>query len=304
MPNDARSGNALVESILAHEQASAERDRLEIDSDPKWRKVLANPEYKKLNQQLKTQMAKLRADMPWPEKMDTPAILKLLQGIQLVEQRLGADRRALWERADTPERFRDGLLRFADPFLCTTVAESQWAVIHEMFTKALELSIKFDLPAPPEPPGGNVTVEHRRNYLLKLRDWSYGKNAVKSDDELPARTLATTTEPAQARAARDTAHANQFPPLTFVDSGGGEYRFSSPLLWELWRAIYSSRYPITFDDMADGRIPSWHETLSGDDAKERAIKDLRKHWRSQTPTRDDLAKRIKINSRTVFFDKS
>lgn len=97
--------------------------------------------------------------------------------------------------------------------------------------------------------------------------------------------------------------AQTFPPLTFVDVDQREYRFSTRLLWELWKAIYNSRYPIDFDDLED-RIPTWKNAYPSDDAIEKQIKHLRLFWRGQNPPREDLAAEIKVANRTIIFEKT
>jgi len=93
-----------------------------------------------------------------------------------------------------------------------------------------------------------------------------------------------------------------FTPLAFTDPTNLKtYTFVRPLLWQLWKVLYTARRRSTYEELPD-QVPHWKESSITDDAFSQAVKDLRRFWRSNG--REDLAKRITVCRKTVGFNRN
>jgi hypothetical protein len=73
------------------------------------------------------------------------------------------------------------------------------------------------------------------------------------------------------------------------------------MLWEIWRAIYTSKYAVDFISLAE-KVSRWQGDEPEAATQSQAIKDLRKFWRGQG--REDFAEAILIKSESVEFSRS
>jgi hypothetical protein len=92
-----------------------------------------------------------------------------------------------------------------------------------------------------------------------------------------------------------------FTPRAFTDPDTKTtYRFTRPLLWQLWRVIWTGRGRLhPFDQLAE-RVDRWKNSSISDGAYLQGAKDLRAFWKSKK--RPDIAGKITAPNGYIGYD--
>jgi hypothetical protein len=101
----------------------------------------------------------------------------------------------------------------------------------------------------------------------------------------------------QQKPTHETVIPETFTPLAFTDpSNNKTYRFTRPLLHQLWKAIWPGTRRWTYTEITS-RVEKWKGRVLSDETVKGATKELRGFWRSKD--RPDLAERITLLDGTI-----